>query len=74
MKPSVIQQRFLNIQICVPKDWTDEQAEEFANEEISTGITSKWEMVHDNDDMLNGDPERAQCDDDPEYIHIVLNC
>lgn len=63
-----------DLQVCVPKHWTDKQAEEFANSEHPTGIDSQWQMKHQGDPTLSGCDERVQCAQCDENVHIMLSC
>ena len=73
-KPQVTRVGLCDMQVCVPKDFTDTQAEKFANSEYPTGISSKWRMKKAGDKYLSGDPERVQCADDEGCVHIMLSC
>jgi hypothetical protein len=72
-KPMVIKHKALDIQICVPADWTDEQAEEFANREVECGTQHGWQIRHTGDTWLQGDPERVPCAERTGYVHIMLD-
>jgi hypothetical protein len=63
-----------DLQVCVPKSFTDQQAEEFANAEHPTGIASQWRMKKTGDETLGGDPERVQCAQLDDHVHIMLSC
>lgn len=65
---------FLDMQVCVPAEWLDEQAEEFANIQNPTGIGSRWSMKHDGDPTLSGCSERVCCEERDGYVHIMLSC
>ena len=73
-KPMVTRVGFCDMQVCVPKGWTDAQAEEFANTERPTGISSQWRMKHTGDETLRDDPERMQCAERADCVHIMLSC
>lgn len=76
-EPAVIRVGLCHCQVCVPKDWTDEQINEFVNNETPTGIKSNW-AIPDNTWWLahrSDDSElRTQCSDYPDHIHTVLIC
>lgn len=67
-------QGICDLQICVPKECTDEEAEEFANSRQPTGISSPWKMKKTGNATLNGDPERVQCTGRKDHVHIMLEC
>ena len=74
--PMVTRHTLLALQVCVPKHFTDAQAEEFANRECPTGIESSWTMRHTGDEALSGCDERVQCEDKsrPDCCHIMFDC
>lgn len=57
-------------QVCVPQDWTEEQAEAFANTQHPTGIRSRWKVR----DPSNGDARRVTCGDDNTKVHYLMSC
>lgn len=72
--PMVTRVGLVDMQVCVPKEWTDEQAEEFANSASPTGIASQWRMKHTGDESLAGCAERVQCEERSQCVHIALSC
>jgi hypothetical protein len=70
----VVRYRLLSLQVCVPRVWSDEQAEDFANRAAPTGIESRWSMRKDGHPHLNGDDARVQCVQHAHRVHIVLDC
>jgi len=73
-KPEVTRRGLLNMQVCVPKAWTDEQATDFANTHNPSGIHSRWRIEKEGDVHLAGSPERVQCEEKADFIHIMLDC
>ena len=73
-EPIVTFASLLDMQVCIPNTWTDEQAEEFANEKNPTGIGSKWKMKHTGNPTLEGADERVQCYSWEGSVHIMLEC
>ena len=75
-EPMVTRMRLCSLQVCVPKDYTDEQVEEFANRDSPTGIKSDWRIRKQGDPMLDGDAERVPCGDESrkDCCHIMLDC
>ena len=63
----------LDMQVCVPKDWTDDQVEEFAERENPCGTENGWFIRRQGDKALGGDDERTQCEEDPSCVHIMLD-
>lgn len=72
-KPEVVRQGCLNVQVCVPEEWTDEQAELLANGEYPAGTTCGW-RVRKDPKRLVGDPERNPCPRKKGYVHIMMDC
>ena len=73
-KPEVVHARLCSLQVCVPKNYTDKQATDFANQSHPTGINSQWVMRKKGNPDLQGDPERAQCSERKDYCHIIFDC
>ena len=69
MKPEITRYGILDMQVCVPKDWTDEQVLEFAEANNPGG----WQIRREGDPFLNGDPERVPCDEREGFVHIMLD-
>jgi hypothetical protein len=67
-EPNIVRLKLLNCQICVPKSYTDRQAEDCANSLAPTGIDSLWHIDTDIE------PKRAQCVKYEENVHIVMVC
>lgn len=73
MRPMVMRRGALDMQVCVPKDWTDEQVKEFADTANPCGTENGWSIRRAGDKALGRDPERQQCAGDSELVHIVLD-
>lgn len=75
-KPEVTRDGLCVMQVCVPREFTDEQVEQFANSERPTGIASQWSVQHQGDETLNGSDERVQCEhpERGDCVHVVLAC
>jgi hypothetical protein len=68
MKPNVVRVGLLNCQVCVPKDWTDQQIIDFADQENPVGLyASLWKI------RKEGDPERNPCEQSNDYVHVMLD-
>ena len=64
---------WLDMQVCVPSDWTDDQVKDFADRENVCGTTHGWTIRREGDKALGGCAERVQCADDPARVHIMLD-
>ena len=73
--PTLLRLGFIDCQVCVPRDWTDEQVEAFA-EQVQPLYDSglQWEVLPDGHAHLDGDPQRNQCEAHPEMVHVKLEC
>ena len=72
MSASVIRRPLLDLQVCVPDSWTDEQVLAFAEVQSPSGTDGGWKIRRAGDELLRGDPERAACASKPGHVHIVL--
>jgi hypothetical protein len=63
---TVTRHGIFDAQVCVPKDWTDEQVLAWGNEQLHHPYSIR--KVHEN-----GDAERVTCSVDCEKVHIVLD-
>ena len=63
----------LDMQVCIPKDWTDEQATSFANAENLCGTELGWTIRKQGDKYLAGADERVKCADRDDHVHIMLD-
>jgi hypothetical protein len=72
---TVTQRGGLDMQVCVPKNWSDEQVIHFANLANPCGTSKGWMIRKEGDPALSGDPERKQCEeiDRAENVHIMLD-
>lgn len=63
----------LDMQVCVPKDWTDKQVLEFAEAENPCGTTAGWAIRGEGHAALRGMPYRVQCSQHEDNCHIMLD-
>ena len=73
MKAEVTKTGAIDMQVCVPTDWTDEQAKAFADAQNPSGVTHGWCIRRHGDRLLNGDAERVACADRSGFVHIMLD-
>jgi hypothetical protein len=64
----------LDMQVCVPSYWTDEQIIEFANATNPSGLDAGWHIRKAGNPLLDGAPERVTCKENPDMVHIMLDC
>ena len=63
----------LSCQVCVPDDWTDAQAIEFAEEKYPCGTEHGWAIRRQGDKALAGCDERVKCVGIDGHVHIMLD-
>ena len=63
----------LDMQVCVPKEWTDEQVKEFADRESLCGTEHGWHIRRLGDPALAGAQERSPCESAHVNVHIMLD-
>ena len=64
----------LDMQLCVPEDWADEQVKTFADDANPSGTDDGWIITREGDRYLMGDHERAPCRQRVGCVHIMLHC
>lgn len=62
-----------DMQVCVPKEWTDLEVEIFAEYSYPCGTQAGWRIRKQGDKMLAGDNERVQCESHSHRCHIMLD-
>lgn len=72
MRGMVIRRGPLDMQVCVPKNWTEEEIISFAESTNPSGTEAGWHIRQDPD-LLAGDPVRAQCSIHPAFVHVTLD-
>lgn len=63
----------LDMQVCVPKGWTDEQVKKMADKDNPCGTEHGWYIRREGDPALAGAAERVQCSGNPNAVHIMLD-
>lgn len=71
--PEVIRSPLLYVQICIPEDWTDEQALEFVETEKPSGLSLGWQIHKQEEGALGGACIRAPCDQKDGFVHVVFS-
>lgn len=64
----------LDLRACVPRGWSDSDATDFVNTDTPAGTDHGWQMKHDGDPTLSGDPERVACSSRTGFVHIMFEC
>jgi hypothetical protein len=73
MNPEVTKVTVFAAQVCVPKDYTDEQAKEFLESQAPCGTSNGWRMRKQGDANLIGAPERMPCSERPDCVHLMFD-
>lgn len=75
MKPEaeVTKTGFLDMQVCVPRDWDDKQVKEFADRANDCGTTNGWGVRKQGHELLSGKDERVPCSDRKGFVHVMLD-
>ena len=63
----------LDMQVCVPAEWTDEEVKKFAERENPCGTAAGWQIRKEGDPALVGHPERNACASRSGFVHITLD-
>jgi hypothetical protein len=75
MSEAMITRRgLIDMQVCVPSEWTDAQAEDFANRANPTGIRSPWRLRAADDPAQAGAQIRVTCAECADNVHIMMSC
>lgn len=69
----VTKRGMLDMQVCVPGDWTDEQVVAFAESDNRCGTEYGWHIRRQGDEALLGKDERVTCSDNKDRVHIMLD-
>lgn len=72
-KGMVSRRGILDMQVCVPKTWTDDQVVKFAEQKNPCGTTNGWSIRRQGSQFLSGSDERTQCDEVEGRVHIMLD-
>jgi hypothetical protein len=72
-EPELLREGTLDMQVCVPKYYTDKQVIAFTETQRPCGTTHGWAIRREGDKALKGDPERCQCEERSNYVHVMLD-
>ena len=70
---SVTRRGALDMQVCVPSDWTDEQVKAFADTKNLCGTQHGWQIRREGSVLLAGMKERKPCNQRSRFVHIMLD-
>lgn len=63
----------LDMQVCVPETFTDEQVLAFAERDNECGTQYGWSIRREGSDLLAGAKERTSCKERKGFVHIMLD-
>jgi hypothetical protein len=72
MEPLITRRGALDLQVCIPAAWSDDQVREFANREVLCGTTNGWQIRKEGSPRLDGFAERVACARRGEFVHVML--
>jgi len=73
MEAEIIRRGALDMQVCVPSAWSDDQVKEFADANNYCRTSSGWQIRRQGDGALGGCNERVPCEERPGFVHIMLD-
>ena len=73
MEAEVTKRGALDMQVCVPEDWSDERVKAFADLHNLCGTVSGWAIRREGDRFLAGCRERVPCAKREGFVHIMLD-
>lgn len=72
-KAEVTKKGLLDMQVCVPEDWSDEKVIDFAEQSYPSGTIGGWFIHREGSEELGGYPERNPCNQRKGFVHIMLD-
>lgn len=69
--PEVTRMGVLDMQVCVPSDWTDEQVRAFAEERYPCGTANGWQIRIPGHEILGS--SRVPCSGREGFVHLMLD-
>lgn len=74
MVPETLHIGLYDLQLCVPREGTDQQIEKFANDYHLLPEGLYWKLLPDGHEHLDGDPQYNQCGMYKNKVHVKLEC
>jgi len=72
-KPEITYIGPLDLQVCVPKEWTEEEIIRFAESKNPSGVVGGWHIRREGSRLLDGAPERVACRGRSGFVHVMLD-
>lgn len=73
MSAEVTQRGVIDMQVCIPEGWNDDQVIAFAEAENVCGTLHGWQIRRAGSRLLEGASERVACTERPNHCHIMLD-
>ena len=71
-QPEITRCGLLDMQVCVPAEFSDEDVRRFAEQHNPCGTTAGWQIRREGDERLDGAPERVECESRQGFVHVML--
>lgn len=72
-QPQVLRMSIFDVQVCVPREWSDDQVRSFTELECPCGTSNGWFIRKQGDKALAGANERVACAQREGFVHIMLD-
>lgn len=69
----VTREGLLDMQVCVPLEWDDENVKNFADRQSPCGTQNGWQIRREGNVLLCGAQERVLCSSHEDFVHIMLD-
>jgi hypothetical protein len=73
MKPAVTKAGLLDMQVCVPVEWTNAQIKDFADSSNPCGAAGGWQIRLEGNVLLAGAHSRVPCHGRKGFVHVMLD-
>ena len=73
MEAEVTRRGMLDMQVCVPADWDNEQVLHFAGFKNPCGTEHGWFIREKGEESPKGYIERQPCEEREGFVHIMLD-
>ena len=70
--PKVIKKKMLAMQLCIPIEWTQKKALEYAEYVDPSGTIHGWRIAKKGESILRGANPQIKCPHKSGFIHIIV--
>lgn len=71
--PEVTKYGMLDMQVCVPATWSDDDVKAFSDQANECGTSLGWQIRREGSPLLSGAAERVPCLRRNGFVHIMLD-